>query len=101
MVASRSRVRHEGYVSEFVADNQAAMAGGFVFPSPQFGVALPRPARPQRAIYQHQPTSGHLLRLVRVRAELLGSLSDQRGEFRDDVRDGALGDPEKIGNDFL
>ncbi len=58
-------------------------------------------AFPQRAVYQRQPTAGHLLRLLQVRPELFGSLSDQRGEFCDDVRDGALGDAEKIGNDFF
>ena len=77
------------------------MAGSFVFPGPQFVVALPRPARPQRAIYQRQPASGHLLRLVGVRPEFFGSLRDQRGEFCDDVRDGGLGDPEKISNNFF
>src|SRR6266568_3369598 len=101
MVTSGSRVRDEDYVAGIVADNQAAMAGGFVFPGPQLGGALPRPARPQRAVYQRQPTSGHLLRLLRVRPELFRSLSDQRGEFCDDVRDGGLGDPEKIGNNFF
>ena len=40
-------------------------------------------------------------RLLRVRPELFGSLRDQRGEFCDDLRDGALGDPEKIGNNFF
>ncbi len=34
MVASGSRVRDEDYVPEFVADNQAAVAGGLVFPGP-------------------------------------------------------------------
>ena len=39
--------------------------------------------------------------LLRVRPELLGSLRDQQGEFCDDLRDGSLGDPEKIGNNFF
>src|SRR5208282_1052378 len=101
MVASGSRVRDEDYVSRFVADNEAAVAGGLVFPGPQLGGVLPRPARPQRPVYQRQPTPGHLLRLLRVRPEFFSSRSDQRGEFCDDVRDGTLGDSEKIGNDFF
>src|SRR5256886_17543694 len=44
MVASGSRVRDEDDVPGFVADNQAAMAGSFIFPGPQLGRQHPRPA---------------------------------------------------------
>ena len=50
---------------------------------------------------EREPTPGHLLRFLRVRPEFFSSLSDQWGEFRDDLRDGAMGDPEKIRNDFF
>src|SRR5690348_12660612 len=32
MIASGSRVRDEDYISRFVTDNEAAVAGGIVFP---------------------------------------------------------------------
>ena len=41
MVTSGSRVRDEDNVPEFVADNQAAMAGSLILPGPQLGGALP------------------------------------------------------------
>src|SRR5512135_750593 len=53
MVTSGSRVRDEDNAPEFVADNQAAMAGSLIFPGPHLGGALPWPAWPQRAVYQH------------------------------------------------
>src|SRR5205807_197951 len=59
MVTSGSRVRDKYNVPEFVADNQAAMAGSLIFPGPHLGGVLPRPAWPQRAVYQRQPAPGH------------------------------------------
>src|SRR5579859_1488764 len=41
MVTSGSRVRDEDDAPEFVADNQAAMAGSLIFPCPHLGGALP------------------------------------------------------------
>ena len=41
MVTSGSRVRDEDNVPEFVADNQAAMAGSLIFPGPHLGGVLP------------------------------------------------------------
>src|SRR5580658_3859424 len=100
MVTSGSRVRDEDYVSEFVADNEATMARGLVFASPHLGCVLPRPARPQRAIYQHHPTAGHLLRFLGVWPECLGGAGYERREFCDYVGDGGLGDAEEIGDDL-
>src|SRR5580658_1861357 len=101
MVASGSWVRYEDYVSEFVADNEASEARGFIFAGPHLGRGLPRPARPQRAVYQHHPAAGHLLRFLGIWPEFLGGLGDERGEFRDYPGDGGLGDTEDVGDDFL
>src|SRR5580658_7445169 len=40
VVASGSRIRDEDNAPEFVADNQAAMAGILIFPGPHLGGAL-------------------------------------------------------------
>src|ERR1700685_2491646 len=66
MVTSGSRVRDEDYVSGFVADNEASVARSLVFTGPHLGCGLPRPARPQRAVYQRHPAASHLLRFFGV-----------------------------------
>ncbi len=101
MVTSGSWVRDEDYVSGFVADNEASVARGLVFAGPHLGCGLPRPARPQRAVYQRHPAAGHLLRLLGIWPEFLSCLGGERGEFCDYLGDGGLGDAEEVGDDFL
>lgn len=101
MLISGNRLRNVNNVAAKVGDDQQAMAGCLVLARPQFSLALPGPARPQRAIYQGDCSSDGVSCFLRVRPELPGCLVHQRGEERDVPRYRGLVDVKDLGPDLL
>src|SRR6266487_3327817 len=88
---------NEGYATLKIRDNQRSVSRGLVFPGPQLAFAVPRPARPQRAVYQRDSSLGGLGCILCRRPVLSCRLLDEWREERDVPRYRRLGDVEDIG----
>src|SRR6266576_4132944 len=87
---------NECYAALTICDQQGTMSRGLVLPGPQLVLAVPGPARPQRAIYQHDRSSGGLRCIFFRRPVFLCCLLDEWRQERDVPRYCRLVDVEDV-----
>src|SRR5436309_29769 len=97
MLVAGNGLGNECYAALKIRDDQRAVSGGLVFPGPQLALAVPGPARPQRAVYQCDRVPGGLGCLLRRRPVLFRRQLDKWREKCDVPRYRRLGDVEYVG----
>ena len=97
MLVAGNGLGNEGYAALKIRDNQRPVSRGLVFLGPQLAFAVPRPARPQRAVCQRDSSFGGIGCILCRRPVFSCRLLDERREERDVPRYRRLGDVDDFG----